>query len=76
MHERKRCRTAQANTHLKGDAICQAGESAEARQTSEASESSAAFKELQKWVDTTDAQYAVLHAKHEAIAGRFATAIR
>ena len=41
-----------------------------------ATASSTAYKELQKWVDTSEAQYTVLHAKHEALAGRFATAVR
>lgn len=35
-----------------------------------------AFQELRKWVDTTEAQYALLHARQEAAAGRTGTALR
>lgn len=36
----------------------------------------AAFQELRKWVDTAEAQYAGLHAQHEARQGRPATALK
>ena len=36
----------------------------------------AAFQELRKWVDTSEAQYAVLHASYEAAQERPALAIK
>jgi len=39
-------------------------------------EGEASFQELRKWVDTTSEEYAMLHAKREAAAGRYASAIK
>ena len=36
----------------------------------------AAFQELRKWVDTSEAQYAILHANYEAAQARPALAIK
>ena len=49
---------------------------AEAVSSALPSASSATFQELRKWVDMTEAQYAVLHAKREMLSGRYASALR
>lgn len=36
----------------------------------------AAFQELRKWVDTSEAQYALLSAQREQLSGRYASAVK